>query len=227
MIQDTIRHWITILFPLKCSRPTELKIAPLPTACVRSTLVSEKRSNIYLIGPMGSGKTTLGQRIAGLLGMDFHDSDRELEKQTGASVNLIFDVEGETGFRERETRVLDRLTAMENVLLATGGGAITIAENREMLSRTGLVVYLQTSVSQQLSRLRRDRSRPLLHSGNREQKLKALATVRNPLYLQIADVVFPSLNRGPAIAARMLADTIISHQAQANATGTDSEHDDK
>jgi len=124
--------------------------------------VDDPRSNIYLIGPMGSGKTTIGHRVAKLLGMDFLDCDRELEAQTGASVSLIFDLEGESGFRERETRMLQNLTSHENVLVATGGGVILEAENCEMLSRSGLVVYLQTSVEQQFRRLRRDRSRPLL-----------------------------------------------------------------
>lgn len=171
---------------------------------------------------MGSGKTTIGQRLAKLLGMNFFDSDRELEEQTGASVNLIFDVEGEAGFRERETRLLQTLTARENILLATGGGSVLKAENRELLSRTGLVVYLQVSVSQQLNRLRRDRKRPLLQHGDREQKLTAMAAARGPLYEETADIVFPSLNRGPNIAAKVLASTILAHEAHAD---TDTEQD--
>jgi shikimate kinase len=106
--------------------------------------------------------------------MDFLDCDRNLEKQTGASVNLIFDVEGESGFRERESKMLKILTSRQNLLLATGGGTVLKKENRELLKRTGLVVYLQTSVSQQLQRLRLDRTRPLLQKGDRKQKLTRL-----------------------------------------------------
>jgi len=140
--------------------------------------------------------------------MDFYDSDRQLEAQTGASVNLIFDVEGESGFRVRETQMLQNLTSRSNVLLATGGGAVLKRENRDMLSQTGLVIYLQISVKQQLHRLSRDRTRPLLQCEDREHKLRDMADSRNPLYEEIADIVFPCLNRGPAIAARVLADRI-------------------
>ena len=188
--------------------------------------MDNSRSNIYLIGPMGSGKTTIGQRVAELLGMDFFDSDRELEEQTGASVNLIFDVEGETGFRKREMRMLRKLSARINALVATGGGAILTPESREILGRTGLVVYLQTSVSQQLKRLRRDRSRPLLQSGDREQKLAALATVRNPLYEELADIVFQSRSHGPDISARKLAESILAYRAHAGATTAETENDE-
>jgi shikimate kinase len=176
-------------------------------------------SNIYLIGPMGSGKTTIGQRLAKLMGMDFFDSDKEMEAQTGASVNLIFDVEGETGFRIRETQMIECLTGRSNVLLATGGGAILKRENREILSKSGLVVYLQVSVQQQLHRLCRDRTRPLLQSGDREQKLMAMAEERNPLYTEIADIIFPAMNRGPTVAARVLAERIQSYSTS-EASGT-------
>jgi shikimate kinase len=173
--------------------------------------VNKSGSNIYLIGPMGSGKTTIGQRVAKRLEMDFLDCDRNLEKQTGASVNLIFDVEGESGFRERESKMLKILTSRQNLLLATGGGTVLNRENRELLKRTGLVVYLQTSVSQQLHRLRLDRTRPLLQEGNRRQKLTRLAAARNPVYEELADLVFPSRNRGPEIAARHLTEAILSY----------------
>ncbi len=160
---------------------------------------------------MGSGKTTIGQRVAKQLEMEFLDCDRKLEKQTGASVNLIFDVEGETGFRKRESSMLKVLTSRRNVLLATGGGTILEKENQELLKRTGLVVYLQTSVRQQLHRLRLDRTRPLLQEGNRQQKLTRLATARNSIYEELADLVFPSTDCGPEIAARHLTKAILSY----------------
>jgi shikimate kinase len=189
--------------------------------------VDDLPDNIYLIGPMGSGKTTIGLRIAKFLNMKFFDSDRELETHTGASVNLIFDVEGEIGFRDRETFMLEKLTAMENVIVATGGGAVLRTENCEMLSRSGLVVYLQTSVSQQLKRLRRDRTRPLLQEGDRERKLTEFATSRNPLYEKLADIVFPPHSRGPDMAARQLADIILAHRAELNTVTAEIENDDE
>jgi shikimate kinase len=168
-------------------------------------------TNVYLIGPMGSGKTSIGQRLAKLMGLDFLDNDQELEKQTGASVGLIFDLEGEEGFRKRETAMLKKLVARQNILLATGGGTIVSPENRELLANSGMVVYLKTSVQQQLRRLSQDKSRPLLQSGNREEKLARLAEKRNPLYEQVADLTFPSQNRGLDAAARALYDTIQTH----------------
>lgn len=160
--------------------------------------------NIYLVGPMGSGKTTIGQRLASLLGLEFLDCDHELEAHTGASVSLIFDVEGEEGFRARETRLLADLTTRQGVLIATGGGVILREENRRMLRDTGLVVYLKTSVAQQLRRLSRDRSRPLLQTEDRRARLEALAERRNPLYEEVAQIVFPAQNRGLDAVAKDL-----------------------
>lgn len=170
--------------------------------------MDDTTANIFLIGPMGSGKTSIGQRVAALLGLEFFDCDHELEKQTGASVNLIFDVEGEEGFRARETRMLDDLTARTGVLVATGGGVILKSENRLMLRDRGTVVYLKTSVSQQLKRLARDRSRPLLQKGDRRKKLQDMALERNPLYEELAEIEFPALNRALDSVAQQLADTI-------------------
>jgi len=152
------------------------------------------KNNVYLIGPMGSGKTTIGQRLASLMGLTFHDCDQEIETRTGASVSLIFEIEGEEGFRKRESRMLRELCAMNKVLIATGGGAVISQTNRDLLRKSGLVVYLRTGVDQQLERLGRDRSRPLLQTRNRESKLTALARVRNPLYEEVADIIFPVKN---------------------------------
>ena len=160
---------------------------------------------------MGSGKTTIGQRLARKLGLEFLDSDHELEAQTGASVSLIFDVEGEKGFRDRETRMLEELTRRKGVLLATGGGAVLRKENRSLLGSRGTVIYLRTSVAQQLQRLRRDRSRPLLQTSDRKEKLTRLAEERNPLYEELADIVFPAQNRALDQVARELADVVLSH----------------
>jgi len=160
---------------------------------------------------MGSGKTTIGRRVAKQLKMEFLDCDHKLEKQTGASVNLIFDVEGESGFRKRENKMLKVLTSRQNVLLATGGGAVLDKGNRELLKQTGLVVYLQTPVSLQLNRLRQDRTRPLLQEGDRRQKLTTLAADRNPIYEKLADLVFTARNSGPEITAQHLVKAILSY----------------
>ena len=176
--------------------------------------VNHSGSNIYLIGPMGSGKTTIGRRLAKLLNMEFLDCDHELEKQTGASISLIFDLEGEDGFRKRETKMLKTLTSRRNILLATGGGAVLEKENRKLLSKTGLAVYLQTPVSLQLHRLRQDRTRPLLRVNDRQQKLTALAEKRNPIYEELADLVFSSSKCGPKITAQHLLESILTYRKQ-------------
>jgi len=168
-------------------------------------------TNVYLIGPMGSGKTTIGQRLAEMLGLEFLDNDHELEEQTGASVSLIFDLEGEEGFRKRETAMLKKLTTRKNVLIATGGGTVLKKENRDLLRESGLVVYLRTSVNQQIMRLSRDKTRPLLQSDNREEKLADLAKERNPLYQELADVTFTSQNCSLYAASHALHQTILSH----------------
>jgi shikimate kinase len=164
--------------------------------------------NIFLIGPMGSGKTTIGKQLAKLLGLEFHDCDLELERQTGASVNLIFDIEGEAGFREREHRMLEELTGRHGVLIATGGGVIGNEENRRLLRTRGFVVYLKTSVEQQLKRLSQDKSRPLLQARDRARRLRELAAVRNPLYDATADLVFSSRRSSIYASARALAAAI-------------------
>jgi shikimate kinase len=168
---------------------------------------------------MGSGKTTIGQRVAKHLGLEFVDCDHELEAQTGASVSLIFDIEGEVGFRERETRMLDQLTRRNGVLVATGGGVVLSKKNRELLRRNGLVVYMRTSVTQQLRRLNRDRSRPLLQTPDRRQRLAQLAAQRNPLYEEVADIVFPSQSRSLDTTARALSELIREHWSRADGGG--------
>ena len=174
-------------------------------------MMNKSFTNVYLIGPMGSGKTTIGQRLAKMLGLEFLDNDHELEKQTGASVNLIFDLEGEEGFRERETAMLKKLITRQNVLIATGGGTILKQENRDLLRQSGLVVYLRTSVRQQIKRLGRDKTRPLLQSVDREEKLIHLAKERNPLYQELADVTFPSQDCGQHTATRALHQAILEY----------------
>ena len=143
---------------------------------------------LFLIGPMGSGKSTVGRHLADLLGCSFIDSDAEIEQRAGADIPWIFDVEGEAGFRRRESAVLQDLAERSGVI-ATGGGAILAPENRELMARAGAVVFLNISVAQQLKRTGSGEGRPLLQQGDREATLKQLMLEREPLYRALADVI--------------------------------------
>lgn len=146
------------------------------------------KRNVFLIGPMGSGKTAVGKYLARLLRAPFYDSDAEIERRTGVEISYIFEKEGEVGFRERERETIDALTAAEPMVLATGGGAVLLQENRACLASRGFVVYLQTSVAQQAHRVRHARNRPLLNNVDPAVKLEQLMRERAPLYDEIADV---------------------------------------
>jgi shikimate kinase len=145
--------------------------------------------SLFLVGPMGAGKSTIGRQLARQLGLEFHDSDHEIESRTGVDIPLIFEIEGETGFRKREKAVIDELTRLPGIVLATGGGAILDPDNRKHLRGRGRVIYLHTSVNQQLKRTARDRNRPLLQTENPRDRLNELMQVREPLYREIADLV--------------------------------------
>jgi shikimate kinase len=163
-----------------------------------------KAVNLFLVGPMGAGKTTIGRQLARTLGLAFHDSDREIESRTGADIPLIFDLEGEAGFRARERAVLEELTRLDEAVLATGGGAVLDARNREDLRAGGRVIYLETSVAQQLERTTRGH-RPLLHTDDRRARLEALMATRDPLYREVADLVVKTDGRSvQAVAAEIL-----------------------
>lgn len=145
------------------------------------------KRNVFLIGPMGSGKSAVGRMLARLLDAPFYDSDAEIERRTGVDISYIFEREGEAGFREREREIIEELTALEPIVLATGGGAVLRAENRQRLAERGHVVYLQTSVEQQVQRVRHARHRPLLANVDPETKLEQLMQDRATLYRSIAD----------------------------------------
>lgn len=152
----------------------------------------EKR-NIFLIGPMGAGKSTIGRQLAQQLHLEFFDSDQEIEMRTGANISWVFDVEGEIGFRNREERVINELTKKQGIVLATGGGSIKSSFTRNNLVARGLVIYLETTIDKQLMRTKRDKRRPLLRSAiifgkDTRTLLESLAKERNPLYEEIADI---------------------------------------
>ena len=149
----------------------------------------KKPGSLFLTGPMGAGKSTIGRQLARQLGMPFNASDHEIETSTGFDIPLIFELEGEAGFRKREAAIIDELTALPDIVLATGGGAILDPQNREHLKSRGRVVYLHATVNQQLRRTRKDRNRPLLQTENPREKLEELFAIRDPLYRETAGLI--------------------------------------
>lgn len=149
------------------------------------------KQNIFLVGAMGAGKTTIGRYLAQELGRPFYDSDLVIEQRTGVSLNWIFDLEGEAGFREREIKIIDELTQCSNIVLATGGGSVLKETNRQNLSARGVVIHLKTTIDQQMVRTEKDKKRPLLQNlDNKRTKLEDMAQIREQLYEQIADLTF-------------------------------------
>ncbi len=146
-------------------------------------------NNVFLVGPMGAGKTTIGRHLAKLLKKQFQDSDRVIEERTGAGIPLIFELEGEAGFRRREKAVIDELTPEQDLVLATGGGAVLDRDNRSCLINRGFVIYLHAPLEQLLDRTRRDRHRPLLQTDDPRQRLEAIMVERDPIYRQVADLI--------------------------------------
>ncbi|MGI9333478.1 MAG: shikimate kinase AroK [Gammaproteobacteria bacterium] len=145
-------------------------------------------SNIFLVGLMGAGKSTVGRQLAKALQKDFVDCDKALEERTGASISLIFDIEGEAGFRQRERDMLFELTERDDTVLATGGGVILLEDNRARLRSRGLVVYLNAPIELLVERTSRDRGRPLLQDTDARGRLETLLEQRDPLYRQVADI---------------------------------------
>ncbi|MFT3791317.1 MAG: shikimate kinase AroK [Rudaea sp.] len=165
--------------------------------------------SLFLIGPMGAGKTTVGRRVAAQLGLAFVDLDHAIEERSGAAVALIFELDGEAGFRKRESELLDELSARPGIVLSTGGGAVLAPESRRRLHERGYVVYLETTIEQQLRRLAHDHKRPLLAAPDRRARLQKLAAEREPLYREIADLIVPTgLNANSGAVARRLIDEL-------------------
>ena len=166
--------------------------------------MAEKR-NIFLVGPMCAGKSTIGRHLADELHLEFFDSDHEIERKTGADIAWIFDLEGEDGFRKRELETINTLTDKQGIVLATGGGSIVTPAVRNRLSARGIVVYLQTTIDKQVARTQRDKRRPLLQNDDPETVLRTLADSRNPLYEEVADYVVDTDDQ----SARSVANQII------------------
>jgi shikimate kinase len=145
------------------------------------------KSNIFLVGPMGAGKTSVARALAKHLHKDCYDSDEEIENKTGVSLSWIFDLEGMDGYRQREMRIIDQLSKLENIVLSTGGGCIETPEVREIIKQRGIVIYMEVSLETQLNRLKRDKRRPQLQGENPQEVLIRLWEEREPIYENVAD----------------------------------------
>lgn len=168
---------------------------------------SAQLTRIFLVGPPGAGKTTIGRRLARLRALEFVDSDHEIEACCGVDIPYIFEIEGEAGFRRREAKMIDRLTQRDDIVLATGGGSVLMDDNRAYLASRGYVIYLHATLEQQLQRTRNSQGRPLLNAGNRKQTLTTLFQTRDPLYREIADLIVETRGR----AAKAVAQDIHRH----------------
>lgn len=161
-----------------------------------------RSSRIFLVGPMGAGKSTIGRQLAEALGLEFADTDVEIQRRTGVDIPTIFEYEGEDGFRARERQVVDDMTQLDNLVLATGGGVIMDPDNRRNLSARGLVVYLYCTPEQQYERTYRDRNRPLLQTEDPRGRLEELMAVRDPLYREAADLEVSTERRSATAVTR-------------------------
>jgi shikimate kinase len=179
--------------------------------------LNEVRGNIYLVGMMGAGKTTIGRLLAAYLGKTFFDSDREIQKRTGVSIPVIFEIEGEAGFRRRETdALLELVKNNENIVLATGGGAVLSPANREVLKGSGTVVYLRATVDDLWRRTRQDKNRPLLQTEEPRGKLAELYKQRDPLYRDAADLIVESGRRSARHLAHLLVRQLVVRASNVN-----------
>ncbi|WP_343192121.1 shikimate kinase AroK [Buchnera aphidicola] len=174
--------------------------------------MTEKR-NIFLIGPMGAGKSTIGRQLSKQLRMDFYDSDYEIEQRTGADISWVFDIEGEQGFREREKKIINELTQYNGIVLATGGGSIKSKSVRMQLVSRGIVVFLKTTIDEQLLRTKNDKKRPLLTTdiSSRREILQKLAMERDNLYNEIADIVVNTKDRSAKFVANRIINLLEKH----------------
>ena len=162
-------------------------------------------SSVFLVGLMGAGKTSVGRALAKHLGKAFFDTDQEIERLTGVRISVIFDIEGEAGFRARESKVLADLTQQDNIVLSTGGGIVLSEHNRRLLTGRGTVVYLRAAVADLAARTRSDKNRPLLRNGDPLAILQALYEQRDPLYREVADLIVDTGSQSVSILVRKLA----------------------
>ncbi len=173
-----------------------------------------KNENIILVGLMGAGKSTIGRNIAKRLNKDFYDSDRVIEERTGVDISTIFEIEGEQGFRDREEQVIEELCQMNNVVIATGGGSILRERSRKNMRKHGHVVYLRTSAELLYSRIRYDKSRPLMQTSSPLDTLKKLLSDREPYYLELADTIIKTGKQKAGVIIRRLEESLTASTQQ-------------
>ena len=169
-------------------------------------------SSIFLIGPMGAGKTTMGRQLAKKLHLEFLDSDRVIEERTGVDIPLIFEKEGEAGFRKREETIIDELTQREKLVLATGGGAVISEINRQHLKQRGTVIYLHSDIKNLIERVRYDKNRPLLQTEDPEGRLRELMETREPLYRETADIIINTGEKSIRSVINVILERLKSYQ---------------
>lgn len=162
---------------------------------------------------MGAGKTTIGRQLAKKLSRKFYDSDHEIEKHTGADIPLIFELEGEEGFRKRESQVLLELASMDNIVLSTGGGSVLNAENRKVLIDNGIIIYLKSSAEKLFKRTVEDKRRPLLQTDDRLEKITAILNEREPIYLSLANEVIETNNHSIKQITQKILDLLNNHES--------------
>lgn len=167
--------------------------------------------NIFLVGLMGAGKTTVGKTLARHLGKRFYDSDHEIEARTGVNIPLIFELEGEDGFRRRERAMIEELTRLQDIVLATGGGAVLNPQNRDNLHGNGTVIYLRTNINELWQRTRNDKHRPLLQTPDPRARLEELFKIRDPLYLETAHIVIDTGGRSVNAIVHQLEEALTKH----------------
>ena len=195
--------------------PTRAGIGPQPLPSRPKSGISfvmMRAQNIFIVGPMGAGKSTVGRQLSESLSYTFKDSDQEIQRRTGVDIPTIFEFEGEEGFRNRERQVIEELVSEERIVLATGGGAILNAENRQNLSSRGVVIYLHCSPEQQYARTARDRNRPLLETEDPLAKLREIMEEREPLYRQVADMVVSTEKRGTSSVVKEICRRLASEE---------------
>jgi len=172
--------------------------------------LSKTKNNIFFIGLMGAGKTTIGKQLAKQLGKTFYDTDHEIEKRTGVKIPVIFELEGEVGFRKRESAIIQELTQLDNIVLATGGGAVMAAENREQLKNNGYVIYLRANANDLWHRMRHDKQRPLLQNVDIRAKLEELYSERHPLYMDIATLVVDTGHQPASMVINQIEQSLLA-----------------
>ena len=171
-------------------------------------------NNIILVGLMGAGKSTIGRSLAKKLKKGFYDSDRVIEERTGVDIATIFEIEGEEGFRNREAQVIKELCQLKNIVLATGGGSILRDENRENMKEFGQVIYLSTTAELLYSRIRHDKSRPLMQTSNPLETLKKLLQDREPFYKEVSDVIITTGRQKATLIVKRVEEALNKHNSK-------------